>query len=90
MSTWQLQEAKQQFSEVVRRTLDEGPQVVTRNGEEVVAVVPIAEWRAAQGTPEEPDLHRWLLDEGPKSDELADAIDAARTDWHDRGPLLEP
>lgn len=76
MSSWQLQEAKQQFSEVVRRTLDEGAQVVTRNGVEVVAVVPIAEWRAAQGPPE--GLHRWLFDEGPRSDELADLIERDR------------
>ena len=36
--SWQLQEAKQKFSELVRRTLEEGPQVVTRHGEEVVVV----------------------------------------------------
>ncbi len=36
---WQVQEAKQRFSELVRRTLEEGPQVVTRHGEEVVVVV---------------------------------------------------
>ena len=42
---WQLQEAKQRFSELVRRTLKEGPQVVTRHGEEVVVVVPAEEFR---------------------------------------------
>ena len=36
---WQLQEAKQRFSEVVRRASSEGPQVVTRHGHEVVVVV---------------------------------------------------
>ncbi len=43
--SWQLQEAKQRFSELVRRTLEEGPQVVTRHGEEVVVVVPAEEYR---------------------------------------------
>ena len=43
--SWQLQEAKQKFSELVRRTLEEGPQVVTRHGEEVVVVVPAEEYR---------------------------------------------
>ena len=43
--SWQLQEAKQKFSELVRRTLEEGPQVVTRHGEEVVVVVPVEEFR---------------------------------------------
>jgi len=42
---WQLQEAKQKFSELVRRTLEEGPQVVTRHGEEVVVMVPADEYR---------------------------------------------
>jgi prevent-host-death family protein len=45
---WQLQDAKQRFSELVRETLENGPQVVTRHGEEVVVVVPAAEYRAAQ------------------------------------------
>jgi hypothetical protein len=30
---WQLQEAKQRFSEVVRRAIEEGPQTVTLVGE---------------------------------------------------------
>jgi prevent-host-death family protein len=41
---WQLQEAKQRFSELVRRTLEEGPQVVTRHGEEVVVVLSVEEF----------------------------------------------
>ena len=43
--SWQLQEAKQRFSELVRRAEKDGPQVVTRHGEEVVVVVPAEEWR---------------------------------------------
>jgi antitoxin Phd len=38
-NTWQLQEAKNRFSELVNKVLDEGPQVVTRRGEEVVVIV---------------------------------------------------
>jgi prevent-host-death family protein len=45
---WQLQDAKQRFSELVRETLEHGPQVVTRHGEEVVVVVPASEYRATQ------------------------------------------
>jgi prevent-host-death family protein len=48
MATWPLHDAKQRFSELVRRTLDEGPQVVTRHGEEVVVLVPAADWHASQ------------------------------------------
>jgi prevent-host-death family protein len=36
---WQLQEAKNKFSQVVNEALAEGPQVVTRRGEEVVVVI---------------------------------------------------
>ncbi len=37
---WQLQDAKNyRFSELVDRTLEEGPQTVTRHGEPVVVIV---------------------------------------------------
>lgn len=42
---WQLQEAKNRFSEVVEDALHEGPQTVTRRGEPVVVVVAIETWR---------------------------------------------
>lgn len=42
---WQLQEAKQRFSELIRSVEGDGPQFVTRHGEEVAVVVSIAEWR---------------------------------------------
>jgi len=46
--SWQVQEAKQRFSELIRRALAEGPQVVTRHGEEVVVIVPADEYRKSQ------------------------------------------
>ena len=39
--TWQLQEAKNRFSELVDLSLAEGPQIVTRHGKPVVQIVPI-------------------------------------------------
>lgn len=45
---WQLQEAKQRFSELVRRATREGPQIVTRHGEEVVVVVAAEEFRRSR------------------------------------------
>jgi prevent-host-death family protein len=56
---WQVQEAKQRFSELVRRTLDEGPQIVTRHGQEVVVVVAAAEYRRLTG--QGPDFKSFLL-----------------------------
>jgi len=57
--SWQLQEAKQRFSELVRRTLEEGPQVVTRHGEEVVVVIPAEEYRRMGE--KKPDFKEFLL-----------------------------
>jgi antitoxin Phd len=48
--TWQLQEAKNRFSELVDLSIAEGPQIVTRHGKPVVQIVPIAS-SAAQATP---------------------------------------
>jgi prevent-host-death family protein len=42
---WQLQDAKNRFSEVVEEALHDGPQTVTRRGEPVVVVVAIDTWR---------------------------------------------
>ena len=46
---WQLQEAKQRLSEVVRRALEEGPQVVTRHGRDAVVVVSLDEFERLKG-----------------------------------------
>jgi prevent-host-death family protein len=57
--SWQLQEAKQKFSELVRRALEDGPQVVTRRGEEVVVVVPAEEFRRLTG--DKPNFKEFLM-----------------------------
>ena len=41
---WQLQDAKNRFSEVVNKALEEGPQTVTRHGEEIVVILSKAEY----------------------------------------------
>lgn len=51
MQTWQLQEAKSRFSELVDLTLSEGPQLVTRRGVEAVVVIAVQEYRELQGIP---------------------------------------
>lgn len=42
---WQLQDAKNRFSELVERAVREGPQTVTRRGEPVVMVVSFGDYR---------------------------------------------
>ena len=49
MHTWQLQEAKSRFSEVVDLTLKEGPQLVTRHGEEAVVILAVSDFRRMSG-----------------------------------------
>ncbi len=43
--SWQLQEAKNKFSEVVNRAIDEGPQEITRRGESAVIVLSIDDYK---------------------------------------------
>src|SRR5919197_509782 len=57
MSTWKLQDAKARFSELVERTLAQGPQIVTRHGENVVVVVPYRQFVEATGGG---DFKAWL------------------------------
>jgi prevent-host-death family protein len=42
---WQLQEAKNKFSEVVEEALTHGPQVITKRGKETVIVLSYADYR---------------------------------------------
>ena len=41
-AVWQVQEAKNRFSELMERAVSDGPQTVTRHGRAVVRVVAIA------------------------------------------------
>jgi len=41
---WQLQDAKNKFSEVVERALNHGAQIITRRGKKVVVVVPYQDY----------------------------------------------
>lgn len=43
--TWQLQEAKARFSELINEVLDEGYQTITKNGKPVVVMVSLQEFQ---------------------------------------------
>lgn len=59
MQTWQLQEAKAKFSEVVKRALNDGPQEITVRGEPVVVVLTRTEYeRLVKPQPSLVDLLR--------------------------------
>ena len=40
-AVWQVQQAKNHFSELIERAVNEGPQTVTRHGKPVVRVVAV-------------------------------------------------
>jgi prevent-host-death family protein len=46
--TWQLQEAKNKLSELVDKTLHNGPQVITRRGKSVVVMMSMKEFERIQ------------------------------------------
>ncbi len=63
---WQIQEAKQRFSEMIRAVTSEGPQVITRHGEDIAVVIEIGEFHRL--TRPSADLASILLG-GPKLDD---------------------
>jgi antitoxin Phd len=69
MASWQLQDAKARFSELLDATIEKGPQIVTRRGIETAVVVPIDEWRRLQKAAR-PGLKALLLAEGPRFEDL--------------------
>ena len=67
MKTWPVQEAKARFSEFLETCLREGPQLVTRRGQDAAVLVPLSEWerltRAAK-----PMLKELLLTDFARAD----------------------
>lgn len=79
---WPLQDAKNQFSKVVQKARDEGPQTVTLRGERAAVVMSAADYDALRRN--RPTLVDALL-EGPTWDQdMADTVtDRARTPSRD-------
>jgi prevent-host-death family protein len=46
MEHWQLQDAKNRFSEIVNKALRDGPQVVTRHGKKTVVIISVEEYQS--------------------------------------------
>jgi antitoxin Phd len=79
---WQLQEAKNRLSEVVRRAREEGPQVITLRGDEAVVVLDADEYRRLARRPKGS-----LVDFFRKSPLVGVELDLTRS--HDTGRDLE-
>jgi prevent-host-death family protein len=73
---WQLQEAKNRFSEVVKRAREEGPQTVTVHGQRAAVVVSALEFDAL--IKPRMSFVDFLLNDapatGPWPDDVVDAI----------------
>jgi len=65
---WQVQDAKQRFSELIRQARSHGVQFITRHGAEVAVVLDIDEYRRLSG--QSTDFKQYLR-AGPHTDELA-------------------
>ncbi len=83
--TWQVQDAKARFSELLERSLAEGPQIVTKRGVETAVLVPIDEWRRLEKRAR-PDLKELLLTPEARTDALTPPRPQHR---HRRSPSLE-
>ncbi len=45
MENWQLQDAKNRFSEVVQKALEYGPQIITRRGIKTVVIMSVEDYQ---------------------------------------------
>ena len=58
--TWQVQDAKARFSELLEASLAEGPQIVTKRGVDAAVLVSIDQWRRLEQMAR-PNLKELLL-----------------------------
>ncbi|MET9326338.1 type II toxin-antitoxin system Phd/YefM family antitoxin [Tsukamurella sp. NPDC003166] len=70
MREWQVQEAKQRLSELLRAVGEGEPQVITRHGNPIAVVVDIEEFRATHGRDRKPSFREFLLAAPREFDDL--------------------
>jgi antitoxin Phd len=83
LASWQVQDAKARFSELLDAAIEKGPQVVTRRGVKTAVLVPIEEWERLQKAAR-PGLKEWLLAPEPRFEDII----GPRRVWR-RRPVLE-
>jgi antitoxin Phd len=77
MKTWPVQDAKARFSEFLEACLSEGPQIVTRRGQEAAVLIPVAQWRRLNENAR-PSLKQLLLSDAARGELAPPARGAAR------------
>ena len=83
MKAWPVQDAKARFSELLDTCLKEGPQVVTRRGEQSAVLVPFTDWQKLQDSAR-PTLKELLLTDVGRGD-----MDLPPRGWLRRKPPAE-
>jgi antitoxin Phd len=68
MKHWPVQDAKARFSELLRATLDDGPQMVTLRGRDAAVLVPAEVWARLHKSGQRPSAKEVLLGPGPRFD----------------------
>ena len=66
---WAVEDAKAKFSELLDKTLAEGPQIVTKRGVEAAVLAPIEQWRRMERMTK-PDLNQLLLAPEARTEDL--------------------
>jgi antitoxin Phd len=77
MQTWPVQDAKARFSEFLEACMAEGPQMVTKRGNEAAVLVAVDEWRRLRAAAR-PSLKQLLLSDEARGDLLIPARGSAR------------
>ena len=69
MKAWPVEEAKVRFSELLVACLRDGPQLVTKRGEDTAVIVRIEQWRRLSAETQ-PSLKELLLADYARSDDF--------------------
>ena len=69
MKAWTVRDAKARFSALLDICRNEGPQLITRGGEEVAVLIPVAQWERL-GRTTKPTLKELLLTDVARTDDL--------------------
>lgn len=77
-ATWQVQEAKNRFSEMIERAQTEGPQTITRHGRAVAKVVALVAGRALSAQASAGDGFATYLLSAPRGDALPEPVRRSR------------
>lgn len=67
VGSWPVQDAKARFSELLETCIQQGPQIVTKRGEEAAVLVPMGEWRRLQAAAR-PSIKDLLLSDCARAD----------------------